>query len=296
MPSLRPRRADDLGLRHALSDRLLPLMVACMVFLAALAGAGAMAAARLAARWQSGAASLATVQVPQPGEPAASGGTRADAAAKLLGSLPGASLRRLTAPEVAGLLQPWLGEDAARLTGVLPAVFELRASRLPPALQGQLEAAAPGTLLERNGAWSSRLAGLAGSLQACAALALGVVAFVSAGMVAVAARAGLSARRDSIEIVHGLGATRTTIASRFAARVTLLAGAGACLGILAAAPVLLGMARIAAPFQVTPPDDGGAMALPPQLWALLALLPLLAAAIGWITTQATVRLWLARLP
>jgi cell division transport system permease protein len=36
--------------------------------------------------------------------------------------------------------------------------------------------------------------------------------------------------------------------------------------------------------------------LPPTLWALLGCLPLLAGAIGWVTAQATVRRWLARLP
>ena len=41
---LRPARFDDLGLRRAISDRLLPLLVAAMAFLAALALAGAVAA------------------------------------------------------------------------------------------------------------------------------------------------------------------------------------------------------------------------------------------------------------
>ena len=48
MINLRPRRADDLGLRRAASDRLLPLIVGAMAFLAALAFAAALAAAGLA--------------------------------------------------------------------------------------------------------------------------------------------------------------------------------------------------------------------------------------------------------
>ena len=68
---LRPPRFDDLGLRRALGDRILPLMVAAMTFLAALALAGVVGAAALAAHWQRGAAEVVTVQVPRPAEPAA---------------------------------------------------------------------------------------------------------------------------------------------------------------------------------------------------------------------------------
>ena len=67
---LRPSRFDDLGLRRALSDRLLPALVGAMTFLAALTVAGVLAAAAIAEHWQTGAAAVLTVQVPRPGEPA----------------------------------------------------------------------------------------------------------------------------------------------------------------------------------------------------------------------------------
>ena len=91
-------------------------------------------------------------------------------------------------------------------------------------------------------------------------------------MVAVATRAGLAARRDAIDIVHGLGATDGYIAGRFAARATLLAAAGAVFGSLAALPVLLGLAALAGPFTGAP---GGSSlpSLPVPLW--LSLLPAL---------------------
>ena len=40
MTSLRPSGFDELGLRRALSDRMLPVLVAAMAFLASLALAG----------------------------------------------------------------------------------------------------------------------------------------------------------------------------------------------------------------------------------------------------------------
>jgi cell division transport system permease protein len=125
---------------------------------------------------------------------------------------------------------------------------------------------------------------------------------VAAAVIAVATRAGLSARREAIEIVHGLGASNGYIAGRFAARATALAAAGGLAGGLAATPALIGLAHLAAPFAGTGPGAGGpplielGTALPPALWMLLPGLPLAAAAIGFLTAQATVRRWLRRLP
>jgi cell division transport system permease protein len=304
--SLRPARADDLGLRRALSDRLLPLLVAAMIFLAALALAGAEAAAGLAQHWRTGASSMMMVQVPQPDIQAA-GGTRAAIVAQVLAGAPGiAGSHRLPQSEIAALLRPWLGDDAARLSLPLPALFEVRLTSASgsPGLAAALQQAAPGTLVERNGVWLTRLSELVRSLQACAALALLVVGFVATAVTAIATRAGLSARRDAIEIVHGLGASDGTIAGQFAGRVTALALGGAVLGLLLAVPVLLGLANLAAPFlpaqPAQAPDPAQPMTLfatlPPSLWAALVALPLIAGLIGWLTAQGTVRIWLARLP
>jgi len=301
---LRPARFDDLGLRRALSDRLLPSLVAAMAFLAALALAGAVAASALARHWQEGAGAVLTVQVPQPNAAAADGGgARLARVLAVLRGTPGVALARaLDEEELATLLRPWLGSGSGRIALPLPAVIEVRLADplLDTArLVARVEAAAPGTLLEGHDQWIRRLAVLARSLQACAGLALAVVAFVAAAVIAVATRAGLSARRDAIEIVHGLGATDSYIAGRFARRATLLASAGAGIGALVALPVLLGLAGLAAPFTGQPEWTGVAdlaTALPWALWLSLPALPVIAAAIGWLTAQGTVRRWLRRLP
>jgi cell division transport system permease protein len=300
MASLRPRGADDLGLRRALSDRLLPLLVAAMIFLAALALAGATAASGLAAHWQGGAATLLTVQVPQPDGPAA-GTTRADAVQAVLLATPGLATHRLSTAEFAGILRPWLGDEPPSLALALPAVFEVQRlpGAQPPDIEARLTQVAPGTLVEKNGVWFERLALLARSLQISAALALFVVGLVAMAVTSVATRAGLAARRDAILIVHGLGATDGIIARQFARRVTLLVFVGAVIGLILSVPMLLALASITAPFQPNLPQTGAPAdllrALPPTLWALLPTLPMAAAAIGWLTAQATVRAWLSGL-
>jgi cell division transport system permease protein len=285
---------------------MLPLLVAAMAFLAALALAGEVGVRALAAHWQEGAGSALTVQVPRP-EAEENGQARIDRALDVLRDTAGvASVHALTGQELADLLRPWLGGGAQRLSIPLPAVIAVRlapGAPDPELLASRLAAAVPGTLTESHGVWMRRLSLLAGSLQACAWLALAVVAGVAAAVVAIATRAGLAARREAIEIVHGLGATDGYIANRFAGRTTGLAAAGGLLGALAALPVLLALARLVAPFVAASPAAGAdpsglalLAVLPAPLWLALPALPMATAAIGFLTAQGTVRRWLRRLP
>jgi cell division transport system permease protein len=302
---LRPSGFDELGLRRAVSDRMLPFLVGAMAFLAALALGGWIATASLAQHWRLGAAAAMTVQVPRPTDPAAQGGgTRLARVVALLNSTSGiAEARALTDDEVSDLLRPWLGSGVERLSIPLPAVVQVHLSEDGPdldALDHTLNAAAPGTLTETHGVWIGRLTALARSLQACAGVALLVVAGVAVSVIAVATRAGLAARREAIEIVHGLGATDGYIAARFAGRATMLAAFGALAGAVAALPVLLGLAQLSAPFATSPVVDAATVnalaVLPAGLWVGLPALPLVAAGIGFLTAQGTVRRWLRRLP
>ena len=321
MISLRPSGFDELGLRRALSERMLPLLVAAMAFLAALAMAGWFGTAALSRHWRQGAGSSLTVQVPQPHAASAHPEqtrpeqtrpeqtrpeqTRLAAVLALLTGTPGvASAHALSDQELSDLLKPWLGQAAERLAIPVPAVVAVRLTDSEAALSSlsrRLGEAAPGTLVENHDVWLRRVAVLARSLQACAGLALLVVACVAAAVIAVATRAGLSTRREAIEIVHGLGATDAYIAGRFAARATVLAAVGAAGGALAALPILLTLARMAAPFSAdnSAAEDSlqAALAtLPAPLWLALPALPVIAAAIGFATAQGAVRRWLRRLP
>jgi cell division transport system permease protein len=304
--SLRPPGFDELGLRRALSDRMVPLLVAGMAFLAALALAGWFGSAALSQHWQQGAGASLTVQVPQAGDPAAHGDqTRLAVVLALLTGTPGvASVHALSDQELFDLLRPWLGQGGERLAIPIPAVIAVRLTDaetdLGP-LSRRLSDVAPGTLVEDHGMWIRRLAVLARSLQACAGLALLLVAGVAAAVIAVATRAGLSTRREAIEIVHGLGATDRYIAGRFAGRATLLAAAGAVAGSLAALPILLALAYLSAPFAGEAGAGGDTLAgvlgtLPAPLWLALPCLPIGAAVIGYVTAHGAVRRWLRRLP
>jgi cell division transport system permease protein len=305
---------DGLGLRHAPGWGMLPLIVAAMAFLAALAMAGAQGAAELGRHWQKGAADTLTIQVPRPGAPAATPAaadeTRRDRVVALLRGTPGiAAVRPLGDAELADLLRPWLGRSAEQLALPLPAVISvtLAGDGLDlPALTARLEAVAPGTLTESHEPWVRRLSLLARSLLLCALAALVLVVLVATAVIVVATRAALASRRDVVETLHGLGATDFYLADRFARRASRAAGMGGLAGLVLALPVVVVLTALAAPFvgAVPPGASLPGMAeliatvprLPSTLLLALPALPLFAAAIGYLAAQGAVRAWLRQLP
>lgn len=297
-------RADRIGLRAALADRLLPFMVAAMSFLAALALAGSLAAGALATHWLSGAEGLMTVEVPTPTEPvAANGPLRQDAVLTLLQATRGLSdARLLSKARLATILKPWLGTPSTdgTLPIALPAVIIVHANDQAPgaaALGARLASVAPGTIVDSGARWADRLAALTTSLRASAAAVLLIVTLVAGSVVAVAVRAGLSQRREAIEIIHGLGALDSDIANQFALRAMRLAATGGLLGGIVALPVLAWLALLSSGFIAGAPEATPSLitALPPLLWASPIIFTLATALIGWLAAQITVRGWLKRL-
>ncbi|CAG4906376.1 unnamed protein product [Acidocella sp. C78] len=299
-------RADRIGLRAAMADRLLPFVVAAMSFLAALALAGSIAAGTLATHWLSGAQGLMTIEVGSPSAPAIAGNTsRADAVLRQMKAMPGFSdARRLSDAELSDVLKPWLGSAASgnNLPIALPAVIVVHAetgSVDAATLAKTLDKTAPGTLVDSGSRWAGRIAELTDSIRASAAAVLVIVALVAASVVAVAVRAGLAQRREAIEIIHGLGALDSDIANQFAGRAMRLAGLGGLIGGLAAPPVLAWVGHLAAGLMIAPSSATGAhspiMALPPVLVATPLIFTIAAAVIGWIAAQVTVRGWLRQL-
>jgi cell division transport system permease protein len=284
--ALRPLRGrDPLGLRRALADRLLPLLVAAMTMLAALAMGATLGAGAVASHWREAAAGPVTLHLPRGADPAA-------ALARLRALPEVASADTLDAARLSALLAPWLGAGPGALP--LPLLIEAwprEAGGEPAAFAARLAAALPQARIEAEGGWAGRVVRLAEGLRWLAASVLAVVAGVAVALVAVASRAGIAARRETILILHELGARDGDIAGRFARRLAWLCGLGGLLGVLAAGPVLYALAVGAMPLftsrEASPAD------LP---WGGLLALPPIAALIGWATAQATVRRWLRRLP
>lgn len=280
---LRPLRGrDPLGLRRALSDRLLPALVGAMALLAALAIVGADGAGRLAERWQQSEAGQIMLQLPRE--------TPLAPVLSRLAALPGvAAVSAVPEERLRQLLAPWLGEiPGLPLPRMIAITLELNTDQIP-----LLEAvqAIPGAQLELQSEAVRLAMRLADGLRGLALAMLGIIGLVAAALVAVATHAGIAARRETILILHELGARDGDIAGRFARRLALLCALGALGGLAFAIPALWFLAMQAIPVVLA--RDAMADDLP---WAMLALLPPAAALIGWLTALVTLRVWLRRLP
>jgi cell division transport system permease protein len=284
MPREAGGRGDPIGLRGALADRLLVALIAAMALFATCAVAGHEAVSQLAKRWQQGANAAVTVQIPNP-TPA-----RMEAALEVLRALPAVGeAQAVDTARMAELLRPWLG-DVAGLP--LPGVIELRLADLaadPVLIGDRVAEAVPGAVTEAHGVFVARLAAVARALSAAALAALVLVAVVGASVVVLAVRAGIASRRDSVMVLHMLGAADHDIAGRFARRSAWLALLGAILGVALAAALLWGLLQLAGP--MLPEFTLQDLPLPS-----LAAIPFSAAVIAWGAAMASILMWLRRLP
>ncbi len=297
------RRRYDLPLGRDGSGRLVPWIVALMSYLAALTLAGALALGVLAWRWTEEVSGAVSVLLPPALEDAAAQPQdrleKARAALKGLSGVAGVEV--LEAAEVARRLEPWLGSGAS--AGDLP-LPRLLVVRLGPAVRPDLAAMravladiAPGAVVDDHGVWRAEIARLAARMMALAGFAVLLIALTGAVVVVFAVRSGLAVHRETIEVLHFIGAHDDYITRQFRTHTMWLSFLGGLIGL-----VLLG-ATEAFLWQAAQNLDP---ALLPRIglgawqWGVLGALPGLIAFAGMMAiassaARRTVRRALARL-
>ncbi|WP_448206366.1 cell division protein FtsX [Azospirillum sp. sgz302134] len=291
------RKRFDLPLAKDPTSRFLTWLTALMVYLAALALAGALLVSDMARRWDSGLAGGLTVQiVPLPATGPNSLNERTEAALTVLRSTPGVrTANALTTDDIGRLLEPWLGREAADPLLPMPRLIDVVTDGPvdTAALTLRLKSAAPGATLDDHAVWLADLRNVAGALHLAA---LAIVALIGgAGVMAVvfAVRAGLAIHHHVVELLHLMGATDRYVARQFESHVLGLTLRGGLVGLAAAVGTLLGIGRAA---------EGLRAALLPSIsvasWqlAVLAIVPLAACLLAALTARWTVLRTLESMP
>jgi cell division transport system permease protein len=276
------------------SGRYLPLLVAIMVYLAALAMAGALAMNKLAERWDSGLSGALTVQLPAAGE--GDGGLAA--VVEALAATPGVlAVEPLDGAAMTALLEPWLGEAVPAGDLPLPRLVAVTIDTAQPpdvaALETRLQELAPGSLIDDHQRWLGRLLDLARAVELMALVVVLLVVLAACIMVAFVTRMGLAAHQRSIELLHLIGAQDAYVARQFQGHALSFGLRGGLLGLLLALPTLY-LART-----LLQRIDSGLLPelnLLPHEWSLFILLPVAAALVTMLTARVTVLRTLARLP
>jgi len=293
-------RRIELPLGGDANRRFIPLIVGAMVYLAALALAGTFALDGTIRQWSDNLRGALTVQLPgvaqEPeGDEAQA---RIDAAVGLLLETTGVlSATALPHAQSQALLEPWLGAGDLPTDLPIPIIVDVivdTGARINYEDLGQrLEDVVPGARINDNGVFLSRLVTLARVIQLVGLVVVLIVAIAAVSIVVFATRAGMTSHRDTIELLHLIGARDNYIARRFVTHALSYGLSGGLLG-LALAVLTLGALALAA--------RGVDQALLPRLsldltaWVALLCVPLASALIAMITARMTVLRALRRLP
>ncbi len=274
-----------------LAVRLVWLTSAAMALLAVFALALALAAGRVAERWEVGLAGTATVRISAP---ASQMPEQVRAAILVLQTTPGVTLVRELSPEDRqALLAPWIGADLPLEALPLPAVLEVVEGAGGVDVQGlrlRLAAEVPGAVYDDHGRWRQPLVATAAGVRLAGLAGLILIAGMGAGMVALATQAALSASLPVIRTLRLIGARDAFIARAFVRRFTLRTVGGASIGTV----VALGFLAL----MPSAPQGGllGGVGLTGSDWLWPLAVPVVAAVAAFLAARATAFRMLRGLP
>ncbi len=295
LPFLRKR--FDLPLAKDPTARFLLLITAVMVYLAALALAGALVVSDMARRWDAGLAGGLTVQVvPLSGPGAVPLAERLETTLAILRGTPGVkTATALSAEQVAHLLEPWLGSEGAKdpLLPVPTLVDVMTDGPVDMATLTTRLGDVPGVTLDDHATWLADLRTFAGSVKLAT---IGIVLLVGGAAVmsvVFAVRAGLAIHRNVVELLHLMGAPDRYVSRQFESHVLGLCLRGGTCGLALAALTLFGVNHAAGSLRANLLPDAS---LTPWQWAALALVPLAACALAVLTARWTVLRTLENMP
>jgi cell division transport system permease protein len=276
-------------------NRFLPVIIGVMVFLAAVAGAAALALFNATAAWSGSLARSLTVQIVQ--EDAATRTRETERALAVLKQTPGVErAAALAQKDLVALLEPWLGKGNVTDDLPVPAMIAVTLKEGvhvdAAALGARLKEAAPDAALDDHHQWIGNVAALARMVETAAAVSLLLIMLTTVAIVVFATKAALAVHRETVEIVHSLGARDGRIAGEFRTLFMWHGLKGSGLGLLLAAITLALFAYLANRI-------GGGLLPEMRLAAGQALyfvaLPFLTAGLTMLTADVTVRKALRRL-
>ncbi len=265
----------------------MPWVIAIMMFLTVLAAATGIALARAAQSLGADINGRLTVQIPEANANLRIAQTR-DIVARIGQLAVVKSVDPVAEAQLAALLDPWLG-GGLDSDLPLPALIDVELRRAGPRAVADVRAlvssVAPAARVDEQATWLQPLASL---LRSLIWLAVGLVALMAAATsaaVVLSARSALNTHRETINILHLLGASDGQIAGLFQRRIALDALFGGAAGLLLALIVML---LIGERVRAIGSELLGSAGLGVSGWLIIILLPLAGAALSTLSARVTV--------
>ena len=286
-----PRRSELLFWREK-SERFIPMIIALMVFLAALVLATTIALDGAARQWQRGAAGTLTVQLPVPISPISKDAERARIEVVLSELEAEQAIDKaevLPRSEITALLERWIGKGHVSDSLPLPTVIDVRVR--PNAelnlddTRRRIAARVSGVSIDHHEQWLDQLVRLAQTVQFIGIAVVFLIGLAAIAIIVFATRAGLATHREIIEVLHVIGARDSYIAHLFEGHALWLGLRGGVYGLALALGTFFLLAQLAVglegPFWAYLQFSNAA-------WIMLALLPVVTALITTLTARFTV--------
>jgi cell division transport system permease protein len=289
---LAARRRPALGMNQ--SGRLLPLVVAFLVYVAGLGSVALLVLDDTLRASEHALAATLTLEVP-----AETSSARIETVLALLRQTPGIVSAHLLEPaETARLLEPWFGPVHLDELPV-PRLIDLRIDPNGKTdlveLRQKLASVVPDSRLDDHRRWPQgmdvavrRIEGILGAGIATALLLIGASAVI-------AAYAALMADRPVVELLHLLGAADADIADGLATRWLRLGLIGGLIGAIAALLTILALSGAGSVVQLPAPIAVNAVA-DLRVWGILSAVVPAAGLIAMAGAWVVVRRRLAAMP
>lgn len=283
------------------ASRALVAVIAILTFLAALSAGAAIMVANASTQWRGAVSNEMTIQIrPDPRRDIEADVVRAVALAR---ATPGMeSARAVPRAESDRLLEPWLGAGLDLIELPVPRLVTLRLAAAPrpdlAALRQSLKAEIPGASLDDHHMWLARISTMATTMVAAG---LGVVLLVLAAAalaVAFATRGAMAGSRDSVEVLHLVGADDAFIAREFQNRFAMLGLKGGAIGAAAALLTVAALGIVSSAWSTGPGGEQlqalfGAFEIGWSGNVAVVLVALVVAAISGLVSRIAVRRYLA---
>lgn len=262
----------------------MPWVIAIMVFLTVLAAAAGLALASAAGGLGDQIAGRVTIQIVEADRVARY--AQAVAAAKAARGLPTVSrVEPVSDAEISRLLEPWLGQGGLELPAPALIDVSLADPGALPTLKAAVQRVAPAARIDAHARSLAPLRDLIGTLRWLAGALVLLMGVATAACVVLAARAALNTHRETIDVLHLLGATDIQIARLFQRRIALDALFGGGLGFAAGALVLI---LLAGQIGALGSELAGSVRLQAASWLALVAVPVAGALLATAAARLTV--------
>lgn len=288
MNGLRPSAADRRLLPEGRMAGPMPWVIAIMMFLSILVAAVGMALAQAAGKLGDDLDARLTVQLVQSNDALRDIQTRDILTG--LGRLSAVKTVEAVPPaELSALLDPWLGGAQRDNDLPLPTLIDVELKQTADAdfaaVTEFVEMIAPNARVERQARWLQPLTTLLDSLIWLAVGLILLMGIATSAAVVIAARAALNTHRDTIDVLHLLGASDGQISGLFQRRIALDSLFGGLVGLVAALAVML---LVGQRLRAIGSELLGSAGLGWTGWLTLCLLPLIGAALATLSARLTV--------